>query len=148
VRLNRLAARLAATASAACLAALLTGCGGSDGDSNIVRNDLSLRMESMGPHVGHDLEVRVIHVETGREIGYVSVTPITNTDFTVVLPEVLVAGERYWVDFYADYNMNGRYDDPPVDHAWRRVVNATGANAVVTFVHDTAFTDIDFPSRL
>jgi hypothetical protein len=40
---------------------------------------------------------------------------------------------------WADHDRDGAYDAPPVDHAWSRSVPATG---VVSFAHDTAFTDV------
>ena len=73
--------------------------------------------------------------------------PIPGAAFEVAIPDILIAGETYLVDFYVDYNRNGRYDAPPADHAWRRVVNAPAATASLAFVHNANFTDIQFPDR-
>jgi hypothetical protein len=48
----------------------------------------------------------------------------------------------YQIDFYADHNQNGSYDAPPTDHAWRITVNDLVGDSVVTFTHNTDFTDI------
>lgn len=138
--------RLFAPLSALALGLALMGCSGGDATSP-ARYGLNVAMSSMGPHVGHLLELRVVHVESGVEVGYARVDSISTTEFTVSVPDVLIAGETYWVDFYADFNMNQRYDDPPVDHAWRRVIASITGNTSLSFVHDVNFTDIDFPPR-
>lgn len=141
MKLTRLLAPLAALT----LVAALCGCSGSDATTP-ERFGVTVSMEAMNPHVGQTLQLRVVHAETMVEVGYAKVAPITAADFTVDVPDVLIMGETYYIDFYADMNMNGRYDAPPVDHAWRFVRTAAGPVSI-TFVHDTNWTDIDFPAH-
>lgn len=41
--------------------------------------------------------------------------------------------------------MNGEYDSPPDDHAWRVTFNSSSGNYVDNFTHNTDFTDIQWP---
>jgi hypothetical protein len=47
----------------------------------------------------------------------------------------------------ADKNMNGRYDAPPTDHAWRQEIPSTITvdDVVVQYAHNTDFTDVNMP---
>jgi hypothetical protein len=138
-------ARLLAPALSLALAAALCACSGSDATTP-ERYGVTVSMEGMRPHVGQLLEMRVVHAESNTEVGYTKIDPVMATDFLVSIPDVLIAGETYYIDFYADLNMDRGYDAPPVDHAWRFVRTATGPVSI-TFVHDTNWTDIDFPAH-
>jgi len=140
----RIARLLVPAVALACVAAL-SGCS-SDDATTPVRNGASIAFSSMTPHVGQKLEMRVVHVQTGVEVGYAKLDPIASAAFTLSIPDVLVANETYYIDWYADLNGNGRYDDPPTDHAWRRTIIASMAPYTLSFVHDTVWTDIDFPA--
>ena len=54
----------------------------------------------------------------------------------------------YFVNFYADHNKNGKYDVPPVDHAWRMELNNVTGNSVLDFAHNTSFTNIQWKNKL
>jgi hypothetical protein len=139
-------ARLLAPAFAALAVVALSGCSSSNSTSPS-RYDLTVNMSGMGPHVGQMLELRVVHAETGVEVGYAKIDRVTSTSFTVSVPDILVPGESYDVDWYADLNRNGAYDAPPVDHAWRRFIGPVQGPVTLTFMHDTNWTDIDFPAH-
>lgn len=138
--------RLLAPVAALVLAGSLIACSDDDGDASwlYTRHDVTVSMTGMSPHVGQHLALRIVHVETGTEVARAHVESISATSFDVWIPEAVVAGEIYHVDFYVDFNMNGRYDAPPADHAWRRVLQPSGPVAL-DFEHDANFTDIDFP---
>ncbi len=102
-----------------------------------------LKLQGMTPHLGQKFEARVIDLATMKEIGRKSLDAILVPDFQVCISGVQ-PGRKYWVDFYADLNQNGLYDMPPADHAWREEFSA-GGDAMVMFMHNTSFTDIDWP---
>ena len=108
---------------------------------------LKVRFMSMNPHVGQKFEFRVVDKGTRMEVGRVSLAAIANHDFDVEL-EVVETGHSYWIDFYADFNMNGLYDAPPTDHAWRLELNDAQGDTTLTFTHNTTFTDIMWPYML
>jgi len=54
----------------------------------------------------------------------------------------------YMVDFWADHNMNGRYDDAPDDHTWRIEVDSVRGDTTIPFVHNTDFTALDWSYKL
>lgn len=93
--------------------------------------------------VGMTFEVRVIDVPSGRTIGvyHLAIPALT---FSITIPKIINAS-TYRVDCYMDENMNGHYDAPPVDHAWRRTVTVTGTNdLMMNFTHDMDYTDVGF----
>ncbi|MDQ7051535.1 MAG: hypothetical protein Q9P14_01030 [candidate division KSB1 bacterium] len=102
---------------------------------------------SMNPHVGQKFEFRVVDKGTCMEVGRVSLAAIANHDFDVEL-EVVETGHSYWIDFYADLNMNGLYDAPPTDYAWRLELNDAQGDTILTFTHNTSFTDVMWPYML
>ncbi len=103
-----------------------------------------LHFSSMNPHVGQKLEARLVDKATGVEVSRKTVAAIPSPDFSVTFDNI-TSGQSYWIDFYADHNGNGSYDAPPADHAWRLEANNVNGEHVVTFVHSTNFTDIQWP---
>jgi hypothetical protein len=94
--------------------------------------------------VGMSFEARVIDVPSGRTIGVYHLSAIPAETFSITIPKIINAS-TYRVDFYMDENMNGHYDAPPVDHAWRRTVTVAGNNdLMVNFTHDMDYTDVGF----
>ncbi len=139
-----LASRLLALALSLAAVALLSGCSSGTATSP-ERHAFTLNLTGMAPHVGQRLDLRIVHRATMNEVARARVATIPSASFQLIVPDALVAGETYHVDFYADFNRNGRYDAPPADHAWRRVVNAPAAPVSITFMHDANFTDIRWP---
>ena len=140
--------RLVPAAALAIVALLLAVACTKDDATSPKRYPLTVNFTNMNPHVGQDLFLRIVHDESGVEVGFAEVEPITTPDFSVTIPDVLVAGESYHVDWYADLNGNYTYDAPPVDHAWRRQTGPASAGPyVINFTHDTNWTDIQFPDH-
>lgn len=140
MRLARLLAPMLATAAVLSLSACT-----SSNSTTPSRYGVVVNMTGMGPHVGQSLHLRVVHVDTQVEVGHARIDRVTTTAFTVAVPDVLVPGERYTVDFYADLNRNGHYDAPPTDHAWRRFIGPVAGPVTIAFTHDVNWTDIDYP---
>lgn len=104
---------------------------------------LTLNFSGMNPHVGQQLEIRVVDKSTGKESGRTEVSSIPGASFTVDMDAILV-GHSYFIDFYADFNGNSLYDAPPADHAWRLELDDVQGNTTVPFAHNTNFTDIEW----
>ena len=98
----------------------------------------------MNPHVGQMLQLRVVNQDNDEEVGRVTIDSIPAPMFKVSIPQIEMDHD-YRVDFYADFNMNGEYDAPSDDHAWRVAFNSTTGNYVDNFTHNTDFTDIQWP---
>lgn len=109
-------------------------------------NKLTVNFSHMSPHVGQDLWLAVIDAETMVEVRRVHA--VAALEFVMEIPEVLEDGKSYNVDFFADLNMNGKYDPPGTDHAWRlEIVDASG-DETLDFGHQIAFTDVEWKHRL
>jgi len=125
--------------------AVLVGCEGSDSNQP-ERSAFTLRLAGMNPHIGQLFWMRVVHVDSQNEIARISVNPVATPIFDVTIPDILVEGERYQIDFWADMNNNRRYNAPPVDHAWRRFIGPVAAGDVtLNFMHDALWVDIRWP---
>lgn len=107
----------------------------------------TVHFTNMTPHLGQKLELRAIDIANGKEIYRETVPSVITADFDVTIDSI-VPGHSYMFDFFADFNKNGKYDTPPVDHAWRLFLMNAQGNDVVNFTHNTKFTDIKWPSLL
>lgn len=105
------------------------------------KNKLTLNFTSMTPHVGQKLSLYLKNTTTGNYVDTIVVAQVAGAAFTVNSWKV-VQGNSYHIDFYADHNKNGVYNAPPVDHAWRIVLNNMKSDTTMSFVHNTSFTDI------
>jgi len=108
---------------------------------------LALRFEGMDPHIGQLLELRVVDVETGREIARMSLPGIPAASFELEIGGLEI-GSNVRLDFYADANGNGTYDAPPADHAWRLELMGVQGNGMLSFAHNADFTDIAWPPQI
>ena len=129
------------------LGSSLLACDAGDDSAVPARYAATIDFQGMAPHVGQMLELRVVHGSTGVEVAYWRVPWVVTPNFVVTAADCLIVGESYYVDFYADLNGNGHYDTPPTDHAWRRWIGPVTGPMVLSFTHDTIWTDIDFPAH-
>ena len=112
------------------------------------RQNLSFEFTGMNPHVGQKLEISVRDINRiGKEVGRVTLDSITSPDFTVNLPFLEIGG-NYLVDYYADRSQNSIYDAPPADHAWRDTILNVDGDEILSFAHNTNFTDINWKQLL
>jgi hypothetical protein len=101
---------------------------------------LTLNLIGMTPHVNEQLFLRVVDSDNSEEIGRKSVI-VPAANFSISIPQIEI-NHNYNIDFFADHEVNGNYDAPPADHAWRlSFINTTG-NFVENFTHNTNFIDI------
>jgi hypothetical protein len=105
---------------------------------------LTLEFTDLGPHVGQALSLRVIDVSSLVEVARVTVPAVPSATFQMDVSP-FTEGHTYQVDYFLDQNGNGAFDAPPVDAAWRFFISSIQGPGVVGVVHDTAFTNIDWP---
>lgn len=104
---------------------------------------LTITFGTMGGYAGDLFEIRIV-TPGGTEVARQAVASISSPQFSLAFPG-LEKGRAYRADFYADVNGNGRYDAPPVDHAWRLEVPPMDGDTSLPFVSGGPFTDIGFP---
>ena len=105
---------------------------------------LTVNFTGMTPHVGQLLELRVIDDANGTEVGRTRVEKIPSPNFNVSLPVLLSDQSNYTMDFYADENSNGLFDNPPTDHTWEVKFNNNFHDTTINFAHNTNFTNINW----
>ena len=105
---------------------------------------LALRFEDMGPHIGQLLGLRVVDADTGVEIARMSLPEVPAASFELEIGGLEIGGSIR-LDFYADANGNGVYDAPPADHAWRVELPGVQGDGMLSFAHNTDFTNIEWP---
>ncbi|MGM0621947.1 MAG: T9SS type A sorting domain-containing protein, partial [Bacteroidota bacterium] len=71
----------------------------------------------------------------------ITVNQVTEADFDIK-SNSLLKGNSYNIDFFADLNLNGSYDIPPLDHAWRLTLDNVEGDTTLFFSHNLDFTDI------
>lgn len=108
-------------------------------------NGLTIAFSSFTPHVGQNLYL-ALKYKNGWEIERHKMM-VDTANFEVIFDSVMV-DSSYLVDFWADLNKNGKYDDPPADHAWRITVDSVRGDTTIPFVHNTDFTDINWMYKL
>lgn len=95
----------------------------------------------MTPHLGQKLTLFLKQTDTGVYQDTIVVAQVPGAIFDVASFKIK-PGLSYNIDFYADHNMNGVYNSPPADHAWRIPLNNVLGDTLVNFAHNTNFTDI------
>jgi len=108
------------------------------------QHTLTLKFLDFGPHVGQKLAIRVVEDSSSLEVGRKTLDTLMTADTTVNM-YVLMPGKAYTINAYADFNQNGEYDDPPVDHAWQYQLDPVDGNTEMEIVHNTDFTEILWP---
>ncbi len=104
---------------------------------------ITLLFRDMEMHVGQTFAVRIIDETSGMEIDRMAVPQIPAAEFDLEI--AVPIGGTYSIDFFADVNGNGRYDAPPVDHAWRLRLADVEESQTLPFTHTLEFTDIAWP---
>ena len=108
--------------------------------SKVLHEDVTVHFSSMNPHLNQNLYLRVVDIGTMKETARTTQL-ISSADFDITLSAVEI-GKSYFIDFFADFNTNGLYDNPPTDHAWRLELDNAAGNDTLSFTHNTNFTDI------
>jgi hypothetical protein len=106
---------------------------------------LSMRFTGMTPHVGQMFVFNIKESASDSVVIDTGIVSVPSDTFELSLGRKLMKGKSYLIDFFADLNKNGKYDKPPVDHAWRIPLLKLTGDTTITFVHNTNFTDIGSP---
>jgi hypothetical protein len=69
---------------------------------------------------------------------------VTDDEFTVHLPQIVVNTQPYRISFFADASDNGKYDAPPNDAAWQLFATGEEDGIDLNFEYNEDFEDIDF----
>ncbi len=127
-----------------------TDSGGELGVEQVNFRDLAFTMTAMGPHIGQMIGIRIVAGENEKTAhgdgleSHIILDPLPSDGFELFVPKGVADGE-HTLDFFADLNMNGVYDPPTADHAWRIDLAAAG-DLEPAFEHNTNFTDIENPA--
>lgn len=138
---------LAALAMLIAMLSVLVAC--SDDEDTVMTSTPAATFDltftgTISPHVGQMLRVVVIKEDGGSGSIVKNDTQTVGSDgtFSFSWPNLLMDGESYHIDFYADHNSSGGCDVPPTDHSWRESLGAATANVTRDFQHNLNFTDV------
>jgi hypothetical protein len=122
-----------------------SGSGGDGGGQTGAFRTVEIMMTAMTPHVNSLMEFRIVSNDnTLVALGVLD--PLPSATATFAFPESTPDGSDFRLDFWADANDNRMYDSPPPDdHQWRETIPASDP-AVISFTHNTDFTDISMPA--
>ncbi len=123
---------------------LMISCGsdnanGPDGNPDLT--DFVLAFIGMDPHLDQLVEGRIIS-DQDQLLAYFMINQLELANESLRMSDALPEGD-YHLDFFADLNQNGQYDQPADDHAWRVDIPVGG---IVNFTHNINFTDISTPT--
>jgi hypothetical protein len=105
------------------------------------KHPLTVEFSAMTPHVGQMLKLYVVNSTSGSVVDSAMISSISSAEFELK-SNSLMKGNSYFINFYADLNLSGSYNAPPVDHAWQlELTNVTG-DTTLYFTHNINFTDI------
>jgi len=118
--------------------------------------DLELDVRAFAPHIGQTFEVRLVQgppesIDESRPrllvLGIFD--PLENPNMDLQFPDAVPAltdatRPRPVLDFYADFDMDGRYTMPPSDHTWR-VEDPCAPDRDPEFPHNVDFFDLPMP---
>jgi hypothetical protein len=94
-------------------------------DPRVVTTGMDFRFTliDFGPHTTgtQKLELMVVERETGRSVGFYRLPNVELDTFDVVIPGIIEPSREYNIEFYADFDQDGRYTEPGADHSWVRI---------------------------
>lgn len=112
--------------------------------------DLRLTVRGMTSHVAEMFEYRVVDTNnTIQSRGFI--IPLGGPEATLFVPQAVPVGEGFKLDFYADHDNSGAYNDGSVpgskDHAWRLTLDKPNDDGafVIDFQHNQVFSFLAVP---
>ncbi len=119
--------------------------------------DLELDLRQFNPHLNQEVQIRLTQLDPGAGAGATETEllavgifdPLTNPNVDITLPGAVPAledpeRERPQLDFFADFNGDGVYSDPPQDHTWT-VEGLCLPDHDPTFLHNFNFVNLVTP---
>lgn len=107
---------------------------------------LSLHMTGMEDDLRHFAQFRVANAQREFHIMFVIHEGLTSGTYAWDLPNALVPGEAYTLDFFVDHDEStgpGFFDSPPRDHAWSIAIPAGEGDVDIDFAYNEEFVDIE-----
>lgn len=112
--------------------------------------DLRLTVRGMTSHVAEMFEYRIVDINnTIQSRGFV--IPLGGPEASLFVPQAVPVGEGFKLDFYADHDKSGAYNDGSVpgtkDHAWRLTLDKPNDDGVfsIDFQHNQVFSFLAVP---
>ncbi|MBS2016024.1 MAG: hypothetical protein JST00_24290 [Deltaproteobacteria bacterium] len=113
-------------------------------------SDLRLTVRGMTSHVAELFEYRVVDANnTIQSRGFV--IPLGGPEATLFVQQAVPKGDGFRLDFYADHDKSGTYNDGSVpgtkDHAWRLPLDKPNDDGafVIDFQHNQVFSFLAVP---
>lgn len=107
---------------------------------------VNMNFSGMGPHVGKGLYVRIVEDSLPVVWEAASVKTIIDSPVMSLSILALLEGKSYNIGWFVDVNENGKYDQPPTDHAWSLRIPLVMTSWSFDLPHNTFFTDIAYPN--
>jgi hypothetical protein len=117
------------------------------GHDGTLRN-LTVHLTGMEDDIHHFAQFRIRTLDGDFFLMFVIHEGMTSADYQFTLPNSLVVGNGYSLDFFIDHNERtglGFYDKPGIDsdHAWSVPIPAEGGDVTIDFPYNTDYFDIE-----
>jgi hypothetical protein len=117
------------------------------GHDGTLRN-LTVHLTGMEDDIHHFAQFRIRTLDGDFFLMFVIHEGMTSADYQFTLPNSLVVGDGYTLDFFIDHNERtglGFYDKPAIDsdHAWSVPIPAEGGDVAIDFPYNTDYFDIE-----
>jgi hypothetical protein len=122
-----------------------------DGGVNVMLSDaataglrsLTIDLSGWDDNLNRFMQFRVAPLDNSWQVMAVIHEGVPTPTYRFELPNSLLAGVDYRLDFWVDTDQSGGYNPPPTDHAWSMALPAGTADIVIDFPHNTNFTEIE-----
>jgi hypothetical protein len=104
---------------------------------------LTLDLSGWDDNLNRFMQFRVAPPDNSWQVMAVIHEGVPTATYRFELPNSLLAGVDYRLDFWVDTDQSGGYNRPPTDHAWSMALPAGTADIVIDFPHNTNFTEIE-----
>ena len=108
---------------------------------------LTVNFSGMSPVQSAIVTVRLVNWDTAEELSRLTIAPATQSSYKRVLGG-LIPGIKTGLEVFADLNHNGRYDAPPTDRSWIRLLPAIAGDATYDFAYDNGFSELEWKALL
>jgi hypothetical protein len=104
---------------------------------------LTLDLSGWDDNLNRFMQFRVAPPDNSWQVMAVIHEGVPMPTYRFELPNSLLAGVDYRLDFWVDTDQSGGYNPPPTDHAWSMALPAGTTDIVIDFPHNTSFTEIE-----
>jgi hypothetical protein len=104
---------------------------------------LTINLSGFDDNLHRFMQFRVAPPDNSFQVMAVIHEGLPTATYRFELPNSLLAGVDYRLDFWVDTDQSGGYNPPPTDHAWSLPLPAGTSDIVIDFPHNTDFTEIE-----